>query len=172
MPGARQNIRSAPQKQPMPKMARSVPSGKGGPIGVPRTRCRPGTTIGVSRPGSASSGVGIAAGLRVKSMGERYRAGSDSGREHLVAGCADELRPASQPKALVGKLASYGWSRFEGRLLYNEHVTLEAGKLVPPVYVYSHGSCGVIGGYVYAAPACRGLEGGTSSEISAPGFSG
>ena len=67
MPGARQNIRSAPQKQPIPKIACSVPSGNGGPIGVPRTRCRPGT-IGVSRPGSASSGVGSAVALRVKSM--------------------------------------------------------------------------------------------------------
>ena len=59
---------SAPQKHPMPKTARSVPSGTGGPIGVERTRWRPGTRIGVSRPGSASSGVGIVAGLRVKSM--------------------------------------------------------------------------------------------------------
>ena len=38
-----QKMRSAPQKQPMPKTARSVPSGNGGPMGVPRTRCRPGT---------------------------------------------------------------------------------------------------------------------------------
>jgi hypothetical protein len=71
MPGARQNMRSAPQKQPIPKIARSVPSGNGGPIGVPRTRCVPGIAIGVSRPGSASSGVGIAVGLRVKSTLEQ-----------------------------------------------------------------------------------------------------
>jgi hypothetical protein len=31
----------------MPKIACSVPSGNGGPIGVPRTRCVPGVTIGV-----------------------------------------------------------------------------------------------------------------------------
>jgi hypothetical protein len=67
-PGARQNIRSAPQKQPIPKIARSIPSGNGGPMGVPRTRWVPGATIGLSRPGSASSGAGSAVALRVKSM--------------------------------------------------------------------------------------------------------
>jgi hypothetical protein len=36
-PGACQNTRSAPQKQPSPKTARSKPSGNGGVIGVPRT---------------------------------------------------------------------------------------------------------------------------------------
>jgi glucose/arabinose dehydrogenase len=66
-----------------------------------------------------------------------------------------------RPKALIGKLANYGWSHFEGRLVYNKRIALNAGKLVPPVYVYSHngGSCGVIGGYVYRGarlPKARG----------------
>jgi len=67
-----------------------------------------------------------------------------------------------RPKALVGKLANYGWSHFEGRAVYNARVALRVGKLVPPVYVYSHssgGACGVIGGYVYRGsrvPAARG----------------
>jgi glucose/arabinose dehydrogenase len=56
-----------------------------------------------------------------------------------------------RPRALIGKLANYGWSHYEGRAVYNRRVALRAGKLVQPVYVYGHGggACGVIGGYVY-----------------------
>ena len=66
-----------------------------------------------------------------------------------------------RPAALLGTLANYGWSRWEGRFVYNRRIPLRAGKLVQPVYVYSHGasSCGVIGGYVYRGaqlPATRG----------------
>jgi glucose/arabinose dehydrogenase len=67
-----------------------------------------------------------------------------------------------RPKALIGKLANYGWSHYEGRAVYNRRIGLSAGKLVSPVFVYSHGSggsCGVIGGYVYRGsrvPAARG----------------
>ena len=63
--GACQNRRSAPQKHPIPKIARSVPSGNGGVIGVPSTRCGPSPGIGSSRPGSASPGAGSSA-LRKK----------------------------------------------------------------------------------------------------------
>ena len=60
-PGVCQKPRSAPQKQPMPKMAVSTPSGKGGSSGVPSTKCVSGTWNGrVSRPGRASAGSGIA----------------------------------------------------------------------------------------------------------------
>src|SRR6059058_3854125 len=38
-PGACQNTRSAPQKQPMPTTACSSPAGNGGAIGVPSTKC-------------------------------------------------------------------------------------------------------------------------------------
>jgi len=66
-----------------------------------------------------------------------------------------------RPAALIGTLANYGWSRWEGRFVYNRRIALRAGRLVQPVYVYSHGasSCGVIGGYVYRGarlPAARG----------------
>src|SRR6478752_4147369 len=57
MPGACQNTRSAPQKQPMPTTAVSRPSGYGGFSGVPSTKCRSGTGIVSVRPGSASSGA-------------------------------------------------------------------------------------------------------------------
>jgi glucose/arabinose dehydrogenase len=71
-----------------------------------------------------------------------------------------------RPRALLGTLADYGWSRFEGLSLYNSSIQLNpAGKLVRPVWVYSHSfstnpsPCGVIGGYVYRGervPAARG----------------
>jgi len=57
-----------PKKHPMPKIASSVPSGNGGPMGVPRTRRRPGVTIGVLRPGRVSPGAGKAVGSRVNSI--------------------------------------------------------------------------------------------------------
>ena len=56
-PGSRQKIRSAPQKQPIPKTATCAPSGHGPFSGVPSTVCRGATGISTSRPGSASSAV-------------------------------------------------------------------------------------------------------------------
>src|SRR5256885_8801861 len=38
-PSSCQNLRSAPQKQLRPKMARSCPAGSGASSGVPRTKC-------------------------------------------------------------------------------------------------------------------------------------
>ena len=59
MPGVCQKTRSAPQKQPMPTIACSVSSGKGGSSGVPSTKWVSGTWKGrVSRPGSASAALG------------------------------------------------------------------------------------------------------------------
>src|SRR3954453_13799045 len=65
-------MRSAPQKQPRPKTARSRPSGKGGCSGVPSTSWRAGTGIGVSRPGRASAGSIMRVFAREKSMETRY----------------------------------------------------------------------------------------------------
>src|SRR5436190_1222031 len=50
-----QNLRSAPQKQPMPNIARSRPSGNGGSSRCPLTKCAAGTCIRSARPGNASS---------------------------------------------------------------------------------------------------------------------
>src|SRR5450631_2077531 len=57
-PGNSQNLRSAPQKQPIPKVANSVPTGKGGTSGAPLTKCLAGTAIRSVRPGNASAAVG------------------------------------------------------------------------------------------------------------------
>src|SRR5690242_19634102 len=58
-PGVSQNLRSAPQKQPIPNTACSVPSGKGGCSGRPFTAWCSGTGIDSSRPGRASAAVGM-----------------------------------------------------------------------------------------------------------------
>ena len=66
-----------------------------------------------------------------------------------------------RPRALIGTLANYGWSRYEGRFVYNRRIALRAGKVVQPVYVYSHSgsSCGVIGGHVYRGGRVGGARG-------------
>jgi hypothetical protein len=51
-------MRSAPQKQPMPKSASAAPSGNGGTMRLPLTKWASGTLNGVSRPGSASPASG------------------------------------------------------------------------------------------------------------------
>jgi glucose/arabinose dehydrogenase len=67
-----------------------------------------------------------------------------------------------RPKAKIGTLANYGWSRFEGPKVYNPDVSITSGApLVKPVLTYGHstGGCSIIGGYVYRGtrvPAARG----------------
>ncbi len=63
--------------------------------------------------------------------------------------------------ARVGRLANYGWSRFEGRSVYDPGKPyLRKGDAISPVFVYSHSSgCSITGGYVYrgsAVPAAQG----------------
>jgi glucose/arabinose dehydrogenase len=65
-------------------------------------------------------------------------------------------------KANVGRLANYGWHRYEGKAVFDSHNPLgRAGELVSPIWEYGHsgGACSVTGGYVYrgaAVPAARG----------------
>ena len=66
-----------------------------------------------------------------------------------------------RPAAQIGTLANFGWSRFEGSLLYNPKIALGPGALVKPSFEYDHtyGNCTIIGGYVYRGrriPALRG----------------
>jgi glucose/arabinose dehydrogenase len=53
--------------------------------------------------------------------------------------------------ARLGKLANYGWSRYEGKATYDPHKPLvHKGDLVFPQWVYSHSAgCSITGGYVY-----------------------
>ena len=65
-----------------------------------------------------------------------------------------------RPRAATG-LANYGWSAYEGLAAYKPSRLKQAGTLVKPVQVYSHGggNCSVTGGYVYrgsAVPSARG----------------
>jgi glucose/arabinose dehydrogenase len=63
--------------------------------------------------------------------------------------------------ARVGKLANYGWSRFEGKSTYDSHKPLvHKGNLVFPQLVYSHGEgCSITGGYVYRGAAVSSMAG-------------
>jgi glucose/arabinose dehydrogenase len=68
-----------------------------------------------------------------------------------------------RPKAQIGKLANYGWSRYEGTAAYWRTERLaRKGKLIFPVWTYAHGDgslCSVIGGFVYRGstlPTARG----------------
>jgi glucose/arabinose dehydrogenase len=59
-------------------------------------------------------------------------------------------------------LLNFGWSVYEGNTKFKDEPLNTSGRLVPPVYVYSHGSgdCSITGGYVYrgtAVPAAKGL---------------
>ena len=63
--------------------------------------------------------------------------------------------------ARVGKLANYGWSRYEGKAVYDSHKPLvHKGDLIFPQLVYSHADgCSITGGYVYrgsSVPAAQG----------------
>jgi glucose/arabinose dehydrogenase len=63
--------------------------------------------------------------------------------------------------ARIGRLANYGWNRYEGNAVYGaRNPLLRRGDLVFPVLVYSHSAgCSVTGGYVYrgsAVPAAAG----------------
>jgi glucose/arabinose dehydrogenase len=64
--------------------------------------------------------------------------------------------------ARVGKLANYGWARYEGQAVFDPGKPyVRKGDLVAPVRVYSHagGACSITGGYVYrgsAVPADKG----------------
>src|SRR4051794_11466864 len=56
----------------------------------------------------------------------------------------------SRAAARVGRLANYGWSKYEGRAVYDSSKPYRRkGDVVWPVVVYSHGTgCSVTGGYV------------------------
>ena len=67
-----------------------------------------------------------------------------------------------RPKAKIGTLANYGWSRYEGTEVYNPDVAIpNAAQLVNPVLTYRHsgGGCSVIGGYVYRGARVHAARG-------------
>lgn len=55
-----------------------------------------------------------------------------------------------RPAARIGKLANYGWARYEGRSVYDPNKPLAGrGELVQPVFQYGHAlGCSITGGYV------------------------
>jgi glucose/arabinose dehydrogenase len=63
--------------------------------------------------------------------------------------------------ARIGRLANYGWPRFEGDATYDGNKPYTAkGDRVQPVIVYSHSDgCSITGGYVYRGPAVPAAQG-------------
>ena len=63
--------------------------------------------------------------------------------------------------ALVGALANYGWSRLEGKAVYDAGKPyVRKGGAVSPVLVYSHAAgCSITGGYVYRGSAVPSAQG-------------
>src|ERR687887_139017 len=92
-PGASQNLRSAPQKQPMPNTACSAPCGKGGWRAASSTWCLAGTGIFCARPGSAVSRVGISSFFLV----ENHMGRSPSERLQQEAAARDDVDDEEQP---------------------------------------------------------------------------
>jgi hypothetical protein len=67
-----------------------------------------------------------------------------------------------RPNAQIGRLANYGWNRFEGRTVFDSsNPLLRTGQLVFPTWQYSHagGACSITGGYVYRGSAVPGAAG-------------
>jgi hypothetical protein len=56
-----------------------------------------------------------------------------------------------RPAASLDKLANYGWSRYEGKVVFAaDHRYTNIGRKVFPVLVYSHAvGCSITGGYVH-----------------------
>ena len=63
--------------------------------------------------------------------------------------------------ARVGRLANYGWSRFEGKSVFDSHKPyVRNGDAISPVLVYSHSAgCSITGGYVYRGSAVPSAQG-------------
>lgn len=66
-----------------------------------------------------------------------------------------------RPAARIGRLANYGWARYEGRAVFDPNKPyLRKGDVVSPLLVYSHAfGCSITGGYVYRGsevPAAKG----------------
>jgi glucose/arabinose dehydrogenase len=63
--------------------------------------------------------------------------------------------------ARIGKLANYGWSRYEGKATYDPRKPLvHKGDLVFPQWVYSHSAgCSITGGYVYRGASVAAAKG-------------
>jgi len=115
--------------------------------------------IDPTRPGAAWQTVGV--GLRNPWRFSFDRRTGDLWIGDVGAASYEEID--FRPAARVTKLATYGWSRFEGRVVYNPKVHLLSGaQVVAPIWEYSHSggvSCAVVGGYVYRGakvPSARG----------------
>ena len=133
-----------------------------------RLRRRPGATArrtcrACSASSCASTRRARARRGRSSASASATRGASRSTAPTATSGSATSARTAGRrsttARGRVGKLANYGWSRFEGKSTYDSDKPLtRKGAARRPALVYSHAEgCSVTGGYVYrgAAVACR-----------------
>jgi glucose/arabinose dehydrogenase len=92
----------------------------------------------------------------------RYSFDADTGDLWIGDVGQDEVEEVDMsPKGQVGRGVDFGWSRFEGKTLYQSSRT--APNAVEPVFQVTHSqdkACSMTGGFVYrgaAVPALRGL---------------
>ncbi len=81
-----------------------------------------------------------------------WRMSLDSATNRLWVGDVGQSRieEVDQVKAGGKKLLNFGWSRFEGRRIYDRSEKLRGGKLVKPRFTYRHSQGrSIIGGGVY-----------------------
>jgi glucose/arabinose dehydrogenase len=139
-----------------------VGTGDGGSGGDPENRAQNMQTLlgkllrlDVRRPGSAPTIVAL--GLRNPWRYSFDRSTGDLYVGDVGQGDVEEID--FTPKSQKG-LLNYGWDVYEGSRHFEDKAPA-AGKLVFPVYQYTHdnGGCSVVGGFVYrgkAQPAERG----------------
>jgi glucose/arabinose dehydrogenase len=138
-----------------------VGTGDGGSGGDPENRAQNMQSLlgkmlrlDVSRPGSAPEIVGL--GLRNP---WRYSFDRRTGDLYIGDVGQGDIEEVDYTPRLSAGLENYGWDLFEGSRRFEEK-TAGPGKLVFPVYEYSHQrGCTVVGGYVYrgkARPSERG----------------
>lgn len=135
--------------------------GDGGSGGDPQNRSQDMSTllgkmlrIDVRKPGSAPEIVAL--GLRNP---WRYSFDRKTGDLYIGdVGQGDVEEIDFTPRASPG-LENYGWSAYEGTRPFKKE-TLGPGRLVWPVFQYTHGSrCSVTGGFVYRGKARPALQG-------------
>jgi glucose/arabinose dehydrogenase len=107
-------------------------------------------------------------GTRWKTVGfglrNPWRFSFDAANDNLWVGDVGQDRYEEidfRRAAKLDKRANYGWSRYEGRSIYDSsHRYAKAGGKVRPVLVYSHDhGCSVTGGFVYRGKAVRAARG-------------
>jgi glucose/arabinose dehydrogenase len=141
-----------------------VGMGDGGSGGDPENRSqnlksRLGKLLRINPTRSGSTWTIVAFGLRNPWRFSFDRANGNLWIGDVGQGNWEEIDYRNVPR--IGRLANYGWARYEGKSVYDPGKPLvHKGDLVFPVVVYPHSAgCSVTGGYVYRGSAVAAAKG-------------